>query len=663
MNGVGTPIRPGIRLGARPERKAAARHSALDARVAAWLQGRRNLCQFDGFRARASAIRARANAPELRDANALAEQTTALRRTLRHQPLDEPLIIEAFALISRHIEDCFGLVPHDEQLFAGWCLLSGAMTEMRTGEGKTLTAALPAVTLALNAVPVHVITANDYLVARDAAFLKPLYRRFGLRVDHVQADMDDDRRRLAYAADVVYCANKQIIFDYLRDHLRVGPARHGLTDVCQDLLGNRQAQPLLRGLCYAIVDEADSALVDDARTPMIISRPVPASAAELTETRIALSIARTLRRERDFRVQRDQGQITLTTQGEELVQQLCRRLDGHWQIPRYRDELLRQALTAQHLLRRDRDYLVMGEKVELIDESSGRILVDRKLQHGLHRCLEMKEGLEVTDATEPVAALSFQRFFPRYLRLAGMSGTLREVADELRIVYGAPVVCVPPHRPSQRRDLAMRVAPDRRVQLAWLLDDVDTRHAAGQPVLIGTRSVAFSELVSQHLHAAGLEHALLNARQDAQEASIIAGAGEPGAITVATNMAGRGTDIPLAPAAVAAGGLHVVSLEINDSARVDRQLFGRAGRQGDPGSAQAILSLEDELVGKSLPASLIGWLRRQLADPNACTRCLARVTVRFAQRRCERRHAGMRRQAHEMSKQLDRRLAFTGDME
>jgi preprotein translocase subunit SecA len=542
-------------------------------------------------------------------------------------------------------------------------MLHGSIVEMQTGEGKTLTAPLAAIVMALTGTPVHVITANDYLVSRDAGHLQDLYALFGLRCAAIVETSSAAARRRAYAADIVYGTSKQLVFDYLRDLQIMRETRAGLKSELRPLLSTDIQEPMMRGLCFAIVDEADSTLVDDARMPLILAEPARNGRNRVAEAAVALSIARGLHRDVDFRLHEDDRTLRLTDAGRDALRQLTERLTGTWRFERYRNELVRQALTALHLFRLDRDYLVKDGRVQLIDESTGRVLPDRKLQHGLHRMLEVKEKCSVTEDNEILAAISFQRFFKRYHHLAGMSGTVREVRRELRRVYGLEVVPVPTKRPCLRTVERPVVLPDRNAQLAWAATEVAARQANRQPVLIGTRTVEVSEIFSAMLRERGIDHQLLNARHDAQEAEIVARAGISGAVTVATNMAGRGTDIPLDEDSAQAGGLYVIGLEVNESRRVERQLFGRCARQGDPGSARAIVSLKDDLVLSMIPKaalSLTCWAAEQLPGAGPW---LARMCVRSAQRLCERRHRKERMRIYNGSGAVDRALAVSGDTE
>ena len=370
-----------------------------------------------------------------------------------------------------------------------------------------------------------------------------------------------------------------------------------------------------------------------------------------------------LERDRDFVLQERERSVELTPAGQARLEELTASLAGVWRGRQRREDLVRGALTAHHLILRDKHYLVKDGTVQIIDEFTGRAMPDRSWEHGLHQLIEAKEGATLTSRNDPLARISYQRFFRRYLRLAGMTGTAREVAGELWAVYGLPVVRVPTNRPMVRRGLPDHVARTDQEKWAVVTDRIAGVHAAGRPVLVGTRSVAASEHLSGLLTAAGLPHEVLNARQDRQEAEVIARAGEPGRIMVATNMAGRGTDIRLAPGVAERGGLHVIATERHEAGRIDRQLFGRCGRQGDPGTYEAIVSLEDELarVHGRRPWR---WLAETAA--RAGWRAWPRIggwSVRRAQRAAERLHSRMRRDLLKYDEQLETTLAFSGRLE
>ncbi len=582
----------------------------------------------------------------------LAERINTARQRLRREGLHARSAVNAFALVCEVASRRLGLRHFEEQLIAGWVMLRGQLAEMDTGEGKTLAATLPACTAALAGIPVHVITVNDYLATRDAELMLPIYRAMGLTVSVVtEALRDLGRRRAAYRADVTYTTNKQVAFDYLRDRGLRGSRRKPPA-----LATHNDASPVLRGLCFAIVDEADSVLVDEARTPLVLAREI-ANLPEPAAYPQALSLSQRLTVDRDYRLARKSRAIVLTATGCERLAGLVTSLGGCWRQRRWREDWLRQALFARHLLLRDQHYVLRDGKVQIIDEHTGRRMPDRSWELGLQQMVEAKEGCPLTPLKQNLARISYQTFFRRYLRLAGMTGTAREVKRELGAVYGLRVVSIPPRLPRQRRSLGVRVF--HRVDQKWeaIVQRVRDLHQRGRPVLVGTRSVASSEQLSALLRAAGLSHAVLNARHDGNEAAIIVQAGQPGRITVATNMAGRGTDIRLATGVADRGGLHVILAERNEARRIDRQLFGRCARQGDPGSFEAMLSLEDELLRSYLPLTITRLaLRLSVRGVNR----LGPVLMRGAQRRAERQHANMRRQLLYLEEQLADWLAFTG---
>jgi preprotein translocase subunit SecA len=528
-------------------------------------------------------------------------------------------------------------------------MLEGKVAEMETGEGKTLTATLPACAAALAGIPVHIVTVNDFLVLRDAAWMKPLYGFFGLKVGTITEGMTPEARRAAYACDITYCTNKQLVFDYLKDRLMLGQEARPLHLQVEGLHAEypRTGRLLLRGLCFVIVDEADSVLVDEARTPLIISNV--ADTAQETQVYLdAIAMARQLVSGVDFSIRPRERDVELTERGQRHAASLAEPYGGVWIGPRRREELIRRALSALHLFQRDKQYLLRGNKVQIIDEYTGRVMADRSWERGLHQMIEAKEGCAITGQQETLARISYQRFFRRYLRIAGMTGTAREVARELWSVYRLPVVTIPTNRPVRRVALPDRLYLTADAKWAAIVETVRRLHSEGRPVLVGTRSVAASEHLSELLAKDGLAPQVLNARQDQEEAKIIASAGERGRITVATNMAGRGTDIRLGPGVAEIGGLHVIATERHEARRIDRQLFGRGGRQGDPGSFEAVVSLEDEIV-----QGAFGSLAKRLAWAGA-------PLVGLAQRLAERHHAVIRRDLLRVDDHLSDLLAFTG---
>jgi len=554
-----------------------------------------------------------------------------------------------FALVREAAARAIGQRHFAVQLIGGWAMLRGMLAEMETGEGKTLAATLAASTAALAGRVVHVITVNDYLAERDARSMGPIYRALGLTVGCVRHGMTPDERRAAYRCDVVYCSNKEIAFDYLRDRMVLGGRPRPIAARVDALSGSAiEERLLLRGLQFAIVDEADSVLVDDARTPLILSAQGGRSQEEELHGN-ALALARQLSPQDHYRIEREGPE--LTEAGIDKLEALSGSLGGVWRGPRRREHLVRQALNALHVFQRDKHYLVRDGKVVIIDENTGRLMPDRSWEQGLHQLVEIKEQVEVTGRRETLARISYQRFFRRYLHLCGMTGTATEVAGELWSVYRLRVARIPTNRPVRRRRLPEKVYRTSGEKWAAVVAAIRQRHASGQPVLVGTRSVAASEHLAKLLDEARLPYRLLNARQDADEAQIIAEAGEAGRITVATNMAGRGTDIKLTAVVAESGGLHVICTERHDSARIDRQLLGRCGRQGDPGSCQAVVSLDDDLPVAHLPALPRGrWLAW----------VAGRALLALAQSRAERAHSMARRDLLNLDDYLGDQLAFSG---
>jgi preprotein translocase subunit SecA len=584
-----------------------------------------------------------------------------LRWWLRRQGFARDVVAQAFALIREMAERTLDMRPFDVQVMGGWVMLHGMVAEMDTGEGKTLTATLPACTAALAGIPVHIITVNDYLARRDAEAMQPLYQALGLTVGVITHNMDPQARRQAYACDVTYCTNKEVVFDYLKDRLLLGrrTSRMHLQLARLFKASPRQRQLLLRGLYFAIVDEADSVLIDEARTPLLIS-----GGAYDTFDRdmyaTALTIAAQLERGRDFVLQDRERSVQLTDPGCARLAELARPYGRVWHGRQRREALLCQALTAQHMMQRDVHYLVQDDTIQIIDEYTGRVMAGRSWEYGLQQLIETKEACPPTRRHAPLARLSYQRFFRRYLRLAGMTGTAREVRGELWSVYRLAVVSMPPHRPSQRYDAGEHVFATAAAKWQAVVARTATLHHQSRPILIGTRSVAASEYLSHLLTAAGLPHQVLNARQDREEAAVLAQAGSPGRITVATNMAGRGTDIRLAPGVAQRGGLHVIATEWHEARRIDQQLFGRCARQGDPGSYESFVALEDELV-TVYSRGLWWWLSRRVCrHGHPATQWLGKHTIRRAQRGAERLHARTRRDLLKRDEDLEVTLALLG---
>jgi preprotein translocase subunit SecA len=627
-----------------------------------------------------------------------------LRAQLRRSGLRGDAAGYALAVVAEFAQRRLGLAPYPTQLLAAWLMLEGRFAEMATGEGKTLAAGLGAAAAALAGVPVHLLTANDYLVQRDREKMLPLFDALGLSSACVLPSMARAEREAAYRCDIVYLTARELAFDYLRDHMLLSGVRdprllralaisqgepgQESTDfgvlcamfdastraasldvlAAPDAAPSTQFQlqgptPVLPGLCLALIDEADSILLDEATTPLIL-----AAAADETQTASferALAIARTLRRGRDYTIDAGQRRAELHDDGRAAVSAAVQALQGDKGLlrpARRAHELVAAALSACHALQRDRDYTVAGGKLQLIDEVTGRIADGRQWTGPLQAMVELKEGLAPSPGTRVSAQITYQRFFPRYLRVGGMSGTLAEARRELRVLYDGRVQRVPLAKADRRQWLGERLFADTASRDAVLIERVRRMVALGRPVLVGTDSVAASVRLSQALRAAGIDNQLLNATQDAHEAAFIERAGCSGVVTVATNIAGRGTDIVLDAAARAAGGLHVVATMRNRSRRIDRQLIGRAARHGDPGSAERLLSLDDTLFAEQMPA-LWRRLAQRCATRGVVPRLLAQPLAAAAQRGAEWRERALRQHLRRSDEQSAGLYAFFGGSE
>lgn len=584
----------------------------------------------------------------------------AVHNMLRRSGLQSPLVIAAFALIREVSRRSLGLRHHDVQILGGLAMLDGGIAEMDTGEGKTLTAALTAGTAAMANLPVHVITVNEYLAARDAETLGPIYRFLGLSVGVITNALKPSERAAVYARDIVYASNKEIAFDYLRDRLVLGNRPQFLRLKLSRLLHGSTIRDrvVMRGLHFAIVDEADSVLVDEARTPLIISHETEVD-EERKWTEQAFAIVRDLEADIHYRLRLEERRIELTQPGLEELARRGEAMGGIWTNRIRREEGARQALSAKLLFVRGEHYLVRDGKVQIVDEYTGRVMADRSWSDGLHQLIEAKEGCEITSRKTPIARMTYQRFFRRYQRLAGMTGTAREVRSELAAVYRLTVMKIPPNTPSRKLSLPTTICRTEDEKWATIAARVAACHAVGRPVLIGTRSVRASQTMSWWLAKSGLEHAVLNAERTADEAAIIARAGMVGRITVATNMAGRGVDIAVDPQALRLGGLHIILSERHDAGRIDRQLEGRTARRGEPGTTEAILSLEDPLL-ELVSGSPLRWF---VGAGTTFGRWCGRRLFDSAQRLAERSHAKDRRRLLAQDRRLGVLLAFSGGME
>jgi preprotein translocase subunit SecA len=595
----------------------------------------------------------------VRDINGLATSMealddVALRRLGRSlsyrakagEPIDS-LIVESFAATREAGRRRLGMRHYDVQLLAGAALVKGAILEMQTGEGKTLVATLPLVLYALCGKGAHLATVNDYLARRDAEWMEPIYETLGLKVGVVESQMDFDERRKAYARDVTYGTAKEFGFDFLKDRLMNREITEGRGDLGAMLTGKTAgaaAKLLQRPYWFALVDEADNVLIDEARTPLIIaSPPGEAQAAEQALFRFAARAADLLEPGEDFEQDVRKHTCELLGRGRSRVRALDRppELDATSLLEVY--DAVERACKAKRFYTRDRQYVVRDDKIVIIDEFTGRAAEGRTWKDGIHQAVEAKEEVEVTVPSGHAARITIQDLIARWPHVAGMTGTIATSHGELARTYGVAIDVVPTNRPAIRKRLPPIVTADYQEKLRRIVAEVAEMHALGRPVLIGTRSIDKSEDLSKLLDAAGLPHTVLNARHIAQEAEIVAKAGQRGEITVSTNMAGRGTDIKLGEGVDELGGLHVICTELHDSARIDRQLVGRCGRQGDPGTWRQYVALDDEILtaayGPKRATRIATGLQSRLAG--SPERLLA--VFKRAQRSIEARHRRQRR--------------------
>ncbi len=587
------------------------------------------------------------------------QQRLALHRMEVRRSGGKPGVAEAaLPIVCELAVRTLGLRPYRVQIMGALGLARGRLVEMATGEGKTLTIALAAAISGWVGRPVHIVTANDYLAKRDADGLRRFYTACRLTVAAVTANLETSERREVYRADLVYTTSKELVADFLRDRLVLGAMADAGRRTVRRLLsgGEIDDRVVLRGLHTAIVDEADNQLIDEAVTPLIISRAQD-DAAMLTVCKRADEVAGTLVAGEDYSIEQRYKEIRLLDAGRKRIAEFCAAEPaGRFNQPVWMGIMVTQALQARHFFLRDKQYVVVDGKVVIVDESTGRLMPGRTWRLGLHQAVEAKEGVELTPPNESLARLSFQRFFRLFRRLSGITGTASEAAGEFWRIYGLPYLSIPPHRPNQRKEWAPRYFATSAEKWAAIVQEIVHLHEQERPVLIGTRSVAASEHLGGLLAAKGLSHTLLNAVRHQEEAGIIHLAGESGALTVATNMAGRGTDIRLGPGVAGRGGLHVILTELHESKRIDRQLRGRAGRQGDPGSTRVFVSLEDDLVIRFLPKFLVRILKNLLVRRGlSATKPVAWITRR-AQRSAEKYAYRQRRLVMEQDQQLSESL-------
>ncbi len=629
-----------------------------------WMAGMVHHKAFDTESLRKEAYDIHAAAEQFRTLSDtdLHERLLVFREHFRRRGREHQLHIpSSMALLVESADRLLGLRPYPEQLMGAISLMNGLLIEMQTGEGKTLVAALAAVFFGWSGRPCHVITVNDYLAERDYAKLEPFYAFCGVSAACVLGGLNRDERRKNYACSVVYVTAKELVADFLKDRLLLpgmtDPSRRYILSQIEREGNNR---PVLNGLSAAVVDEADSVLVDDAGTPLIISRPVK-NGPLLDACMEAVRIAAVLQKNEHYTVEERFKQIMFTKAGTTKIEQMLPSLPSFWHSSSRRDELLLLVLAAREFFKRGKDYVVQEGKVVIIDEFTGRLMPDRKWRQGTQQIVEMLEGVEMTDPVEVAARISFQRFFRFFETLSGMTGTVKGVSSELWHIYGLNCVRIPTHSPSQRLTHRERVFSEKGIKYAAVLQEIEELHRHGRPVLVGTRSVRESECLAELLKGRMLPFQLLNALYHSEEAAIIARAGERCNITIATNMAGRGTDIMLGNGVAGLGGLHVILTEPNEAERIDRQFYGRCARQGDPGSVRGYVSLDDMLIqrffpGSLLPELLVQALSRKLPGAEVLVLLMVKVGQMTAQSMAyQQRLALLRKDDH-----VEKMMSFAG---
>jgi preprotein translocase subunit SecA len=582
--------------------------------------------------------------PELQELSDydLRKRSLSLRyRAKSGEPLDQ-LLPEGFALVREAGRRRLNMRHFDVQLLGGMAMHYRSIAEMQTGEGKTLTATLGMYLAALVGKGAHLATVNDYLARRDAEWMRPIYEALGLTVGCVETQMPQAQRRKEYGCDVTYGTAKEFGFDFLRDRLLLRRSTEGQIDFLGGMLGQGAdggEKPVQRSSYFCLVDEADSILIDEARTPLIISAlPTEEAKIAVEAYKWAAESADQFVEDEHYEYDHDKRDVFLTLDGRQLVRRLPKppALDSMGMYTIY--EYIERAVKVARDFIRDRQYVSREGEIVIVDEFTGRLAEGRKWRAGIHQAVEAKEGVKVTVETGQAARITVQDYFLRYERLAGMTGTASSSAGELHKIYRLRVIPIPTNRPAIRQQLPARVFGAADAKWSAIVDEVVQLHAEGRPILIGTRSIDKSEHLSRMLRLVGIEHQVLNAHQVAEEADIVARAGVRDRVTVSTNMAGRGTDIKLGEGVHELGGLHVICTEMHDSARIDRQLIGRCGRQGDPGTFRQYLALDDEILQSGLGPKKGERLKSQgERQPDRSFDSLVGL-FRKAQKKIEKRH-------------------------
>lgn len=592
----------------------------------------------------------------------LRESSEKLRETFRCGRETPNDIEHAFALVREVAFRKLGEKPFPVQITGALALEHGYIAEMATGEGKTLTSTMYVTIAGWRGQGCHVITVNDYLAKRDAEWMGQIYRFCGLSVAYIEQQTEPAQRKAAYMADITYCTNKEVTADFLRDRLTLGNITGLSSAILERISGNNSRitdRLIQRRLNCAIVDEADSVLIDESVTPLIISGNAP-NPQQVDSFQHAAEIASQLICDKDYKIDHRYRDVELTEKGRQHIDELTEDLGGIWKGARRTLELVNQALIAKELYQRDQHYVIHEGKVVIVDEFTGRLMPDRTWRDGMHQAVEAKEAMEVNPPKDTYARISFQRFFRMYRKISGMTGTAAEAASEFWQIYHLPVVKIPTNRPCLRETLPDIVLTTKEAKWQRIVQEIKQIHEHGRPVLVGTRSVFASEYISKLLKEEKLEHQVLNAVYHSKEAQIVAEAGQPGRITVATNMAGRGTDVKLGRGVADIGGLYVIAAEPNESARIDRQLFGRCARQGDPGTVRRIFSLEDEIVTRYAKTTTSLLKKRYTLSKGDISSGFVQRVFKTAQSRAEKMALSRRKTVLRTDHWLDEQLGFAG---
>jgi preprotein translocase subunit SecA len=619
------------------------------------LRQRRVLAQARNLQQR---IAAQPIAPATLGARMAAQRRAMRRAALNGAALPSDIVMEGVHILAALAQQAMGMTPSLPQLVSTIAMATGHLVQLAPGEGKTLAVAMTGIWYAWSGKPCHVVTSNDYLAGRDAELMRPLYTAGGVSVGGITGTTPSEDLPGIYRNDVVYATANQLLADFLRDDLLLNKARDPVRRRLWQLRGGAERAPVMRGLHAAIIDEADGVLIDEATTPLIIAEPEDDRSQMLPAIARARELVEQLERDVHYELfLQGGGVVHFLPAGHARMAELAPAFSSYWRTPARTEELFRLAIMAREVFQRDRHYIVLDGEVVIVDEGTGRSMPGRTWSHGVHQSIEAREGLKLSPPTRISARMTFQEFFRHYHRLCGASGTLHGLGFELWKTFGTPMLRVAPKAASRLRVMPRRHFATRADKLVGIVARIAELQQQGAPVLVGTRRISDSEEIAAALQARGVACTVLNAKEHEREAEIVAQAGGFGCVTVATNMAGRGTDIMLAAGVEEAGGLQVLMFESHESPRIDWQLFGRAGRHGAQGSAQAFASFEEELVERYLPAwaQPLRWLPRL---PGTSGRQLA-LLLWLAQRHAQGISAGQRKRLAQVQEQLREHLGFT----